>query len=279
MDAAVHRVAEAQGREPVNRRTAAEPKSNPAVGGALPDAVVSAPVPVREGYERWAPIYDSTPNPLLACEERYLLPFLADLSKKRILDLACGTGRWLERVMARGGPAGVGVDCSAAMLRVAGRKEAITGRLAGAACESLPFRAGVFDLAICSFALGHIRDLEGVARELARVTKPGAEVFLSDLHPEAHARGWRVGFRDGSSAVHIAMLPRVAEEIVEAFQSNGFECLARLSLCLGDAEEPIFARAGKAHAFKEACQIPAVLLCRFRRRDSPSATRDGNEYL
>jgi ubiquinone/menaquinone biosynthesis C-methylase UbiE len=279
MDAAVHRVAEAQGREPVNRRTAAEPKSNPAGGRTLPDAMVSAPVPVGEGYERWAPIYDSTPNPLLACEERYLLPFLADLSKKRILDLACGTGRWLERVIARGGPTGVGIDCSDAMLRVAGRKDAITGRLARAACENLPFRAAVFDLAICSFALGHIRDLEGMARELARVTKPGAEVFLSDLHPEAYVRGWRVGFRDGNSAVHVAMLPRVAEEIVETFQANGFECLARLSLCLGDPEEPIFARAGKANSFKEACQIPAVLLCRFRRLESPRTTREGNEYL
>ena len=278
MDAAVHRAAEAQGRELVNRKTAEEPESKPAGGRALPDAMGSAPVSVREGYERWAPIYDSTPNPLLACEERHLSPLLVDLSKKRILDVACGTGRWLERVMARGGPVGVGIDCSAAMLRVAGRKDAIAGRLARAACESLPFRAGAFDLAICSFALGHIRDLEGAARELARVTKPGAEVFLSDLHPEAHARGWRVGFRDGSGAVHIAMLPRVAEEIVAAFQANGFECLARLSLCLGAPEEPIFARAGKAHAFQEACQIPAVLLCRFCRLDLPTGQDDDRSW-
>jgi len=273
MDAAVHRAAEAQGREPVNRRTVVDPNSSTAGGGALPGANASVPLPVREGYERWAPIYDSTPNPLLACEERYLAPFLVDLSKKRILDLACGTGRWLERVKARGGKAGVGIDCSAAMLRVARRKHAITGRIAQAACENLPFRAAVFDLAICSFALGHIRDLESVARELGWVMKPGADVFLSDLHPEAYARGWRVGFRDGSSAVHIAMLPRPAEEIAQAFQANGFECLARLSLCLGDPEEPIFTRAGKAHSFKEACQIPAVLLCRFRRLDLPRTTR------
>jgi len=265
MDAAVYRAAEAQGGKPVNSRAAVEPKSSAADGHRHPDLVAS--IPVREGYDRWASIYDYTPNPLLACEERYLLPLLVDLHNKRILDLACGTGRWLEKIMARGGPSGVGIDYSAAMLRVARTKDVITGRLARAACESLPFPAAVFDLAICSFALGHMQDLGSVVRELARVTKPGADVFLSDLHPEAYARGWRVGFRDDRTSVEIEMLPRVAEEIVHGFQANGFECQARRSLCLGDSEEPIFARAGKAHSFKDACQIPAVLLCHFRRLD------------
>jgi len=253
----------------VSSRTAIEPKSDTADSLGLPGAFATPPVPVAEGYERWAPIYDSSPNPLLACEDRHLLPLLVDLGNKRILDLACGTGRWLERIMAREGPRGVGIDCSAAMLRVAGRKGTIIGRLAQGDCECLPFRTAIFDLAICSFALGHIRDLESMTRELARVTKPGGDVFLSDLHPEAYARGWRVGFRDDRTAVQIEMLPRVREEIVQAFDANGFECLAHLPLRLGDPEKAIFARAGKVHAFQEACQIPAVLLCHFRRLDSP----------
>jgi ubiquinone/menaquinone biosynthesis C-methylase UbiE len=244
-----------------------EPKLPTARGHEAATTGRPCPVPVAEGYERWASIYDHAPNPLLAREERHLLPLFVDLRNKRILDLACGTGRWLERLMAQGAESGVGIDCSAAMLRVAGKKDAIKGRLARAACESLPFCTAVFDLAICSFALGHITDLESMVRELARVTKPGADVFVSDLHPEAYARGWRVGFRDDSTAVQIEMLPRVAEEIVQAFHSNGFECLAHVSLCLGDPEKPIFVRAGKVHSFAEACRLPAVLVCHFRRLD------------
>jgi len=279
MDAAVHRATEAQGRELVNRRTTVEPAPNTLSGQGLPSAIASLPLPVREGYERWAPIYDCTPNPLLACEERYLMPLLVDLHKRRLLDLACGTGRWLRRIMARGGRWGVGIDCSAAMLRVARTKDAIAGKLAQAACEWLPFRAEVFDLVICSFALGHIRDLRAVARELARVTEPGGDVFISDLHPEAYARGWRVGFRDGDAAVEIEMLPRAAKEIGQALDANGFECLAHQPLCLGDPEKPIFARAGKTHLFPEACLVPAVLLCHFRRRNSTIPNREWNEHL
>jgi ubiquinone/menaquinone biosynthesis C-methylase UbiE len=236
----------------------------PTAGG---DEVLT--VAVAEAYERWAPTYDLDANPLLAREERYLLPLFVDLHSKRILDLACGTGRWLETLIAQGARAGVGIDCSSAMLRVAGKKNAITKRLARADCESLPFRTAVFDLAICSFALEHIRDLGSMVRELARVTKTGADVFVSDLHPEAYARGWRAGFRDGSTAVQIEMLPRAAEETVHAFCSNGFESLTRVPLWLGDPEKPIFDRAGKSHAFAEACQLPAVQVCHFRRLDSP----------
>jgi ubiquinone/menaquinone biosynthesis C-methylase UbiE len=279
MDAAVHRATEAQGRELVNRRATLEPEPNTASGQGSPSTMASVQVPVREGYERWAPIYDCTPNPLLACEERYLMSLLGDLRERRILDLACGTGRWLERIMARGGRWGVGIDCSAAMLRVARTKDAVAGKLAQATCERLPFRAGVFDLVICSFALGHIRDLGVVARELARVTKPGGDVFISDLHPEAYARGWRVGFRDDNAAVQIEMLPRVAKEIAQALDANGFECRTHQPLRLGDPEKPIFARAGKAHLYPEACQVPAVLLCHFRRRDSTMPNREWNEHL
>jgi ubiquinone/menaquinone biosynthesis C-methylase UbiE len=222
-------------------------------------------ISVEEGYERWAPTYDHDPNPLLAREQRHLLPLLTDLYSKRILDLACGTGRWLETLMRHGGESGVGVDSSIAMLRVGVKKSCIAGRLARATCESLPFRAAAFDLAICSFALGHVKNLGSTIRELARVTKPRADVFVSDLHPAAYARGWRVGFRDNRNALEIEMLPRQATEIAEAFSSNGFENLAYMALCLGEPEKPIFARAGKQHLFAEACKSPAILVCRFKR--------------
>jgi len=226
-------------------------------------------VSAAEGYECWAPIYDYAPNPLLAREERHLLPLLTDLRNKSALDLACGTGRWLERIMAQGCESGVGIDCSIAMLRVAGRKNAIRGWLAKADCEKLPLPSAAFDLAICSFAVGHIRDLGAMVRELGRVTKSGADVFVSDLHPEAYSKGWRVGFRDGDTAIQIEMRPRAAEEIAHAFCSNGFKCQTHEHLWLGDPERPLFARAGKSHSFVEACKVPAVLVCHFRRVGSP----------
>jgi ubiquinone/menaquinone biosynthesis C-methylase UbiE len=230
-------------------------------------------ISATEGYERWAATYDSFPNPLLAREERHLVPLLGDLSGKAILDLACGTGRWLEILLRRGAATGVGIDCSSSMLRTARQKYAIAGRLAHASCEMLPFRAESFDLAVCSFALGHIRELGCLVREWAYVMKPGADIFITDLHPDAYARGWRVGFRDRDVSFRIDMLPRAAEEIAAVFSAEGFAFMSHESLWLGDEEQPIFLRAGKSQAFAKACQLPAILACRFRRITAKSDHR------
>jgi ubiquinone/menaquinone biosynthesis C-methylase UbiE len=238
----------------------------------LPTFGESGQVSAAEGYEWWAATYDHAPNPLLAREERYLSALLPDLYNKTILDLACGTGRWLERLLPRSCRSGVGIDYSSAMLRVAGEKPAIRGRLARAGCESLPLPSDCFDLAICSFAAGHIHDMESVARELGRVMKAGADVFVTDLHSEAYARGWRVGFRSGVTAVQIETHPRTADEIVRVFGVNSFQCEMHETLWLGEPERPIFERAGKLDAFIEACRWPAVLVCHFR-RDASSLLR------
>ena len=231
----------------------------------LPTMSGSCRVSAAQGYERWASSYDDVPNPLLAREERHLLPLLTELHNKSVLDLACGTGRWLEKVVAQGCESGMGIDRSSAMLRVAGRKRAIRGRLTKADCENLPLASAAFDLVICSFALGHIQDMGSALRELARVTRNGADVFVSDLHPDAYAGGWRVGFRDGSTAIEIDMRPRAKEEIVHAFCASGFESKSQITLWLGEPEKSLFTRAGKSHSFVEACRVPAVLVFHFRR--------------
>ena len=223
---------------------------------------------VNEGYERWAPSYDQRQNPLLAREERYVDPLITDVRGKNVLDLACGTGRWLQKAFARGVYRAVGVDRSHAMLQVARKKSSIQSRLIQADCLNLPLPSRFFDLLICSFALAHVGDFQKMLRECARVMKPNGEIIISDLHPEAFARGWRTGFRDADSTVHIEAIPRAAEDIVRTFHAAGLECLTTDSLFLGEPERPIFIMANKENEFAEAAQVPAVLVCRFTPRRS-----------
>ncbi len=244
------------------------PDSRPGAGHYPDETKAPCVVSVAEGYARWASTYDNGPNPLLAREERYLEPILAGSRSGRILDLACGTGRWLKNISRYSRHLGVGIDSSAAMLKIAAAKNESRDHIARAVCENLPFQVEAFDLAICSFALGHIADLGVVASELSRVLHPDADVFVSDLHPEAYSHGWRVGFRDDGGAAEIELYPRTAEEVVELFYWNGFECMSQSPLWLEEEEKPIFAQAGKIDAFSSASQVPAILVWHFRRFDS-----------
>jgi len=221
-------------------------------------------VSVQEGYARWAPTYDQDPNPLLALEERHLQPLLPRLSGERVLDLASGTGRWSARLLAQGAGSVVGVDFSRAMLAAANRKPNLRGRLAVADCCDLPFRNGAFDLVLCTFALGHIRDVQRVAHEVARVTVQSADVYVSDLHPCAHAQGWKTAFRDQQGPVEIASWPRSLAEQLAVWVSAGFHCAQSIAGRLEEWELPILARAGKAHRIEEVRNVPAIQIFHFK---------------
>jgi ubiquinone/menaquinone biosynthesis C-methylase UbiE len=229
----------------------------------------SASIPVRrvsaaQGYDLWAASYDRDPNPLLALEERALQPLLPDLRGKKVLDVACGTGRWLERLLGAGADSGAGADFSSAMLRAGSSKTWLRGRLARADCFALPFQSDVADLLVCSFALGHIGDLASVAREFARVTKAGADVFLTDLHPEGYARGWRTGFSYRNESLEIGVSLHSLREVRKAFGSRGFELVRSIEPCLDEPERLIFEQAGRVNLFDWVRNIPAVLICHFR---------------
>jgi SAM-dependent methyltransferase len=221
-------------------------------------------VSVEEGYARWASTYDQTPNPLLALEERCLAPFIPNVAGKNVLDLACGTGRWLKKFLVAKPALAVGIDLSTAMLAAAQKKAVTAGRLARADCLRLPFASDLFDLALCSFAVEHIGNLCDLAAEWARVLKPSADLFITGLHPAAYSSGWRVGFRDGRDAMQIDSRAHSQKEMVAVFRGAGFELVQALEFSVEEPERPFFVNAGKERFFKAACRLPAIMILHFQ---------------
>ncbi|MGH9455912.1 MAG: class I SAM-dependent methyltransferase [Terriglobia bacterium] len=230
--------------------------------------MVSAP----EGYQLWAPTYDQDPNPLLALEQRSLTSLLPCVAGKDILDVGCGTGRWLEMLLKLGARTAAGIDLSPAMLFQAGRKTLLQMRLVRGDCLKLPFQSAMADLIVCSFALSHIPDVEALARELARVARPHADCYLTDLHPSALTSGWRTGFRHAGGAVTIFNFPHSFGQVRDAFEVQDFKLVRFLEPCLAEPERAIFVQTQRAHRFDEVSRIAAVLICHFQRLRSTRET-------
>ena len=264
MGTAHDRFAQAEGGELVNADHSAnshrDQTGNPSMSAATPVLSVTA------GYERWAQTYDDGHNPLLALEQRRIASMLPDLVGKRVLDVACGTGRWFSLLAARGAAQLIGADISRAMLRIADTKVSLSVMLMQADCAAIPLKDGEIDFAICSFAAGHIRDLDGFAAECSRVLRAGGELFLSDLHPDAYSAGWRTGFRDHFGAAEIETVARSCDDVVTSFRANRFECIGTYAFGFDELERPIFVAAGKEKFFATASELRAVFFCRFRRR-------------
>lgn len=236
--------------------------------GKLVSSMQHQLVSVEKGYDLWAPTYDLNPNPLLAAEERVLKPLLKGVSDKIVLDVGCGTGRWLEKLLGAGARSGIGVDLSCTMLSIAQSKPAVRGFLVRGNCLALPFPSLFADLIVSSFVLGHISGIETFAQELARVAKCRADLWVTDVHPEARAKGWTTGFRHQHGSAEIATYLHPPQHICDSFQKRHFVVSEFREVRIDEAEKPIFERAGKSHQFHLICEVPAICIWRFERRCS-----------
>lgn len=154
-----------------------------------------ATISTLEVYERWAPAYPPEPhNPLMQAEQAAMLARVPDLRGKRVLDLACGSGRY-ARLLAEAGAADVvAADFSVAML-----SRVTAARRVRAELTRLPFASACFDFIVSGLALGHAADLALCMREIARVLRPGASIRYSDFHADAERAGLTRSFRDATN--------------------------------------------------------------------------------
>lgn len=134
-------------------------------------------LPTRDGYDRWAGIYDTEQNPLVAMEEPHVDALLGDVSGLSVLDLGCGTGRHTIRLAARGAKV-TAIDFSEGMLQRAREKtpgfavKFIQHDLA----TPLPLPDQSFDRVLCGLVLDHVADLPLVFAEMRRVCKTAKRV-------------------------------------------------------------------------------------------------------
>ena len=180
---------------------------------------------VRDGYARWAAVYDHDANPLPALEDSYVRKALGDVLGLDVLDLGCGTGRhtaWLASAGARV----TAVDFSEEMLERCRRKASAGGVdfVVHDLHDPLPFRDATFDAVVSGLVLEHLRDLDAFFMESQRVLRPHGRAVVSAMHPAMFLRGSRARFTDPDSGEVVApgSLPHQLGEMVMAALGAGF---------------------------------------------------------
>jgi len=219
-----------------------------------------ARTPPLEAYAKWAATFDTTDSAIVALETRILGSRMPRVEGKRVVDIGCGTGRWLAWAVERGARA-AGLDLSPHMLREASRKFTCAGRLVEADALRSPFRDGCAEVVISTLAIGHLRPIRAALAELARIAAPGASVIVSDFHPDALRRGWKRTFKSDGETVEVESEPYFIEELRDARLELEEFCEAEF----GIEERPIFEAAGKGDLFGEVRGQAAIFVARFRK--------------
>jgi SAM-dependent methyltransferase len=98
-----------------------------------------------------------------------------------VLDVGCGTGRWIRRLEERGLSV-VGIDQASEMLSIARKKGTLSPMVSGEV-QDLPFRDESFECVSAVTVIQHIPPQEQVRAlsEMVRVLRPGGYLFLIEL--------------------------------------------------------------------------------------------------
>src|SRR5262249_51970065 len=145
--------------------------------------VLAERVSTVTAYEQQSARYDAEAGGgLFATDEPVVAEYLGGREAGVALDADCGTGRFAE-LLPRAGHQVIGVDSSADMLSHA-RRRVPDGEFHLAALDQLPLPDDSVDVIVCALALVHVRRLQPVLAEFARVLRPGGDMVISDLHHE-----------------------------------------------------------------------------------------------
>jgi ubiquinone/menaquinone biosynthesis C-methylase UbiE len=217
---------------------------------------------VQPAYELWALSYDSTPNAMLALEERYFAASTTDFFDKDVVELGCGTGRWLKRLEGVAKSL-TGVDSSGAMLARARAKCEPSTLLIQADCIRTLLPDNCADCVLSSFVLSHLSGLTQFVREATRIVRPGGAILISDLHPDRALYGWRPTFHAPEGLVEVEAHTYTLRELVDVMLDAGYALRRLEEPCFGDEDAAIFERAGKLDELRRIAYLPAMYRARF----------------
>jgi ubiquinone/menaquinone biosynthesis C-methylase UbiE len=108
--------------------------------------------------------------------KQIVFKFAKEIKDKSVLDVGCGTGRFVEFFSQRGGNV-TGADTSENMLEKAKKKSPLA-TFVKADIFSLPFKDKTFDIVICSQVLTHLHSYKKPLLEMKRVLKDDGIIII-----------------------------------------------------------------------------------------------------
>ena len=199
-------------------------------------------------YRRQRLVYDATRKYYLLGRD-HLIERLDPPEGGAVLEIACGTGRTLDRIdRLYPGRRLAGLDISAEMLRSARAK--LPGRIALAQGDACDFDAGAlvgiarFDRILLSYSLSMIPDWKAALRCAARHLADGGELHMVDFGAQTELPGWfHAGLTAWLARFHVTPRADLAEELDAVAGEVGGRSTSR-SLYRGYARYGVVARPG-----------------------------------
>jgi SAM-dependent methyltransferase len=179
---------------------------------------------VTDGYDRWAPMYDATPNPLVALDRRHSFRTLDPCPGERVLDAGCGTGAYL-RMLHSAQSVSVGLDLSPGMLRIARRMAPTVNVVQADLNRAFPVQPGSFDAVFSTLVSEHLTNLRSFFLEAYAALRRGGRFVFSAFHPELARSGIEANFERDGIEYRLGAEPHTMDDYLSNISDAGFYVL------------------------------------------------------
>jgi SAM-dependent methyltransferase len=180
-------------------------------------------VEAQEGYAEWVRTYELTVQDEMDLRLLERLQSVDWSAPRRVLDLACGTGRIGAWLKCRSTAAVIdGVDITPQMLDLA-RDRGIYAALHEADVRDTGLAAASYDLCLQSLADEHLPELGPLYREASRLTQRGGCFILVGFHPYFLMSGMPTHFeRASGERITIRSHVHLLSDHVKAAHASGW---------------------------------------------------------
>lgn len=182
---------------------------------------------VRIAYNIWADQYDTNKNRTRDLEAISLRETLSDIQFDRCLEIGCGTGKNTQWLLTKARQI-TAVDLSEEMLSKAKQKIDASNVAFKRAdiTNDWTFAEGLYDLATFSLVLEHIEALDPVFKKLSESVKPGAHVYMGELHPFKQYGGTKARFETEEGVAIVNCYNHHISDFTGAATRNGFRIVS-----------------------------------------------------
>lgn len=142
---------------------------------------------IKAAYEQLAESYDALIDhkPHNAYYDRpNTLSLLPDMTDKKVLDAACGPGKYAQILLSQGAQV-TGFDLSPKMVALAQQRNGDQGYFYehDLAKPLTTLENETFDVVLCALAMHYLKDWTATIKEFHRILKPKGTVVISIEHP------------------------------------------------------------------------------------------------
>lgn len=181
---------------------------------------------VQAAYDRWAPTYDSTSNPMVYAATHALATDLNNVRGMDCVEFGCGTGRNLEAMSRAGARTLTGLDLSPSMLDAARTRNRDVPELNWNLVQhdtilAPPLPTASANFILFSLTLEHVDTITPALNNARRLLRKDGTIRIVEIHPFMSLGGVGAHFVDGDTTVTMPTFPHQFDSWIRAIAGAG----------------------------------------------------------